>query len=96
MLHLIFQSPLQLPTLQRIGKGDAVLFLENSVTHLLKNASYSCALETQLAANALFVLRADIETRGINANELHRRIEVIDYTGWVDLSVQHQPIVSWF
>lgn len=96
MLHLIFQSPLEIATLQRIGNGDAVLFLENAVLCLLKNGAYYSLLTEMLATNSLFVLVSDIETRGIAAAELIETIEVIDYSDWVELTTQHQPVQSWF
>lgn len=96
MLHLIFQSPLETATLQRIGTGDTLLFLENAVTWLLKNSENSFDLSNLLATNGLFVLRNDIETRGIGIEELVSGIAVIDYSEWVTLTMQHQQIQSWF
>lgn len=96
MLHLIFQSPLETATLQRIGNGNAVLFLENAVFCLLQNAVYSSQLTQMLATNRLFVLISDIETRGIAAAELTKGIEAIDYSQWVTLTTQHDSIQSWF
>jgi tRNA 2-thiouridine synthesizing protein B len=96
MLHLIFQSPLQTATLQRVGNGDALLFLENAVTYLLKNAEKSSALSNRLATNRLFVLISDIETRGINVEELVPGIAVLDYAGWVTLTTEYQRTQSWF
>lgn len=96
MLHLIFQSPLQTATLQRIGNSDAVLFLENAVLCLLKKGIYNSQLTAMQATNRLFVLVSDIETRGIAVTELIAGIEVIDYAQWVELTTQQQPVQSWF
>lgn len=96
MLHLIFQSPLGTTTLQRIGNGDAVLFLESAVLCLLKNSVYRLQLTKLLTTNRLFVLVSDIETRGITTAELVEGIEVIDYSDWVTLTAQHHPVQSWF
>lgn len=96
MLHLVFQSPLELATLKRIGNGNAVLFLENAVLCLLKNSIYSSQLSEMLAANRLFVLISDMEMRGISPPELVAGIEIIDYPDWVALTRQHQPVQSWF
>lgn len=96
MLHLIFQSPLETATLQRIETGDAVLFLENAVLCLLKNSVYSLELSKILKSKHLFVLISDIEMRGIATEQLIAGIEVIDYAQWVELTTQHQPVQSWF
>lgn len=96
MLHLVFQSPLQDATLQRIGENNAVLFLENAVLCLLKNGVYHAQLTQLSAINCLFVLISDVETRGIIAEELIEGITVIDYSQWVVLTTQHQLVQSWF
>jgi tRNA 2-thiouridine synthesizing protein B len=96
MLHLIFQSPLQTATLQRIAEGDAVLFLESATLHLLKNSLQCSELQQLLTSNHLFVLISDIETRGISSAELMTGITVIDYAEWVNLTTEYQVIQSWF
>ena len=96
MLHLIFQSPLETATLARIGENDAVLFLENAVLSLLKQGSYASHLTALQTKNQLFVLIADIETRGISPDELIEGIQIIDYSAWVALTLQQRPIQSWF
>jgi tRNA 2-thiouridine synthesizing protein B len=96
MLHLIFQSPLKKETLQRIGKADAVLFLENATLQLLKNGVNHPNLNNLLASNPLFVLVSDMEMRGIDVAELIEGITVIDYAEWVALTTQYHPIQSWY
>ena len=39
MLHLIFQSPIELALLERIVSGDDVVFLENAVLRILAKGS---------------------------------------------------------
>ena len=96
MLHLIFQSPLQTATLQRIGNGDAVLFLENALFYLLQNTTLNADLQTLSGRTQLCVLDSDLETRGIAAEELSTGINVINYAGWVSLTTEHKTIQSWF
>ena len=45
MLHLIFQSPIEIAILERIDSGDDVVFLENSVLRILQNGSLSDILD---------------------------------------------------
>ena len=96
MLHLIYQSPLQAATLQRIAQNDAALFLENTTLHLLKNSTQSLEIKTLSLSAQLFVLMSDIETRGIHSAELIDGVNIIDYAGWVSLTTEHQTIQSWF
>ena len=95
MLHLIFQSPVELAILERIDSGDDVVFLENSVLRILQNGSLSETLTQLLTQNRLCVLADDIAVRGIASYELVNGIEVIDYSELVRLTVKHPVIQSW-
>ena len=95
MLHLIFQSPIDIAILERIDSGDEVVFLENSVLRILKKGSLSDTLMQLLGRNRLCVLADDIEARGIVANELVKGVDVIDYSELVSLTVKNPVIQSW-
>ncbi len=95
MLHLIFQSPIEMTVLGRIDSGDDVVFLENAVLRILKKGSLCSILTQLLTRNRLYVLVDDIEVRGIVVAELVNGIEVIDYSGMVDLTVKNPVIQSW-
>jgi len=95
MLHLIFQSPIEIAILERIDSGDDVVFLENSVLRILKNGSLNDTLIRLLNCNRLCVLADDIGVRGIVADELVNGIEVIDYSELVRLTVKNLVIQSW-
>ncbi|MDD1625745.1 MAG: sulfurtransferase complex subunit TusB [Methylococcaceae bacterium] len=95
MLHLIFQSPIDIAILERIDSGDDAVFLENSVLRILQKGSLSDTLTQLLKQNRLCVLADDIEVRGIVADELVNGIEVIDYSELVRLTVKNPVIQSW-
>ena len=96
MLHLIFQTPIEIAILERIDSGDDVLFLENAVLRILQNGQLGDNLTQLLKRSCLYVLRDDIELRGITSAELVKGIEVIDYAGFVALTVKNSLIQSWF
>jgi sulfur relay protein TusB/DsrH len=96
MLHLVFQSPIDIAILERIDSGDDVVFLENAVLRTLHKGSLSHTLTQLLKQNRLYVLVDDIEVRGIVADELVNGIEVIDYSELVRLTVKNPVIQSWF
>jgi len=95
MLHLIFQSPIEIAILDRIDSGDDVVFLENSVLRILQKGSLNDSLIQLLKQSRLYVLVDDIEIRGIEADELVNGIEVIDYPELVSLTVKNPLIQSW-
>jgi tRNA 2-thiouridine synthesizing protein B len=96
MLHLIFQTPIDIAILERIDSGDDVVFLENSVLRILKKGSLNDTLAKLLNRNRLCVLVNEIEVRGIAADELVNGIEIIDYSELVRLTVKNPVIQSWF
>ena len=96
MLHLIFQSPIDIAILERIDSGNDVVFLENSVLRILKKGSLNDTLAKLLNRNRLCVLVNEIEVRGIAADELVNGIEIIDYSELVRLTVKNPVIQSWF
>ena len=95
MLHLIFQSPIDMAILERIDSGDDVMFLENSVLRILQKGSLCDILTQMLKHNRLCVLGDDITVRGIPADELVHGIEVIDYADLLRLTVKNPVIQSW-
>jgi len=95
VLHLIFQSPIEVAILERIDSGDVVVFLENAVLRILQNGLLSGTLTQQLKRNRLCVLSDDIVVRGIAVDELVNGIEVIDYSELVELTVNNPVIQSW-
>ena len=95
MLHLIYQSPLESATLQRIAINDSVLFMENALFRLLKSKHYTNELEAMSKLHSLFVLAEEIEIRGIHPSELISGIKIIDYQDFVTLTLNHQLIQTW-
>lgn len=95
MLHLVFQSPIETAILERIEAGDVVVFLENAVLRVLRNGLLSESLTQLLSTNRLCVLSEDVIVRGIAADELVEGIDIIDYAGLVELTVNNRVIQSW-
>lgn len=95
MLHLISQSPIDKALLDRIDKGDDVVFVENAVLQILQKGHLSYLLTQLIKKNQLFVLADDILVRGITAKELVADVQVIDYSDFVDLTVKNKLIQSW-
>jgi tRNA 2-thiouridine synthesizing protein B len=95
MLHLVFQSPIETAILERIEAGDVVVFLENAVLRVLRNGLLNEPLTQRAGTNRLCVLSEDVAVRGIAADELVEGIDIIDYAGLVELTVDNRVIQSW-
>jgi len=95
MLHLVFQSPIELAILQRVKPDDVVVFLENSVLRILKQGALQPVLLPIIQTNRLCVMSDDIVVRGISVDELVLGIDVIDFDELVALTIQNAVIQSW-
>ncbi len=95
MLHLIAQSPIDSAILQRLGAGDDVLFLDKAVLNLLQKGQLNKTLTALLVQHQLYALANDLEVRGIIPEELLKGIIVVDYAGFVELSVKNSLIQTW-
>lgn len=94
MLHLIFELS-DTVVLQRLQNQAGVIFLNNSVNRLLKNSRFESALNALFLSTQCYVLNDDLALRGIGCELLLDNITPIDYTQFVQLTVNHSPIQTW-
>lgn len=96
MLHLIFQSSIDSALLQRIDRGDDVVFLENALFRMHKGASLRGEFQQMLKNRVyLYVLAGELETRGIKEDELLLGVEVIGFSGFVELTEKNKVVRTW-
>ncbi len=96
MLHLIFQSTFDRSLLDRLKSSDDVVFLENAIFCLIKGSVKSDELYKQPKRTInLYVLKCDLETRGVRRNELLFGVETIDYPELVKMTEKNRVIRTW-
>lgn len=95
MLHLIFKSSIDNAVLDRMADGDVAVFMESAVLGLMKNSKLADSFTCKLSSNRLCVLSEDMHVRGVQASEIVPGLEVIDYPGLVNLTVENPQIASW-
>lgn len=95
MLHLIAQTTVDDCVLQRIGHADVVVLIDAAVLRALCQGDRANALVTLLLRARCCVLQEHLTLYGIAMHELVSGIEVIDYSGLVNLTVAHTSIQSW-
>lgn len=94
ILHTVNKSPLSHNCLQQClascGKQDAVLLIEDGAygVRTLDQVSPPAGLK-------LFVLQADLDTRGIKG-DLDARITAISDQAFVTLVTEYDKVVSWY
>jgi len=91
MLHIINKSPFNSPALSQclrfVAPQDIILFIEDGVYAAIENNGLPDAITA-------YALKEDVYARGL-ADKLLGSIKVIDYAGFVDLTLAHHPIQTW-
>ena len=82
-LHIVNRSSALASCLETAATDDTVLLIEDAV--------YQAALPGN---RALLALQDDLKARGLEART-GKNISVVDYSGFVELVENHQPVVSW-
>lgn len=99
MLHTVNKSPFERNSLDsclRLAKkGSAILLIEDGVIAAMSGTAESSKLEGAMADHSVFVLGPDLQARGLDASKVIEGISVVDYGGFVDLTVEHGTVQSW-
>ena len=99
MLHIVNKSPFErnalASCLSHTSEGDAVLLIEDAVIGAVVGSQSATLLTSALTTKAVYVLGEDLTARGIEPSRLVQGLQVVDYSGFVDLTVQHDKNQSW-
>jgi len=98
MLHTVNKSPFERNSLdsclQHVGKGHAVLLIEDGIYAAVKGTAAAKQL-TEAGKNVeVYALQPDVDTRGMKGR-LMDGIKLVDYGGFVDLVAKHERVQSW-
>ena len=98
MLHTVNKSPFERNALKscldHCRNGDAVLLIEDGVIGALDNTEFTAMVKEKMGTVKVYALAADLEARGIGSRAL-AGIELVDYSGFVDLAAEHNPVQAW-
>jgi len=99
-LHTINKSPFSHATLasclQVCGTQDGILLLEDGVFGGLSSAPCAEELSTMIEAGVkVYALAGDVNARGLQ-EKLRSDILMTDYNGFVQLSIEHNCVQSWY
>ena len=98
MLHIINKSPFEKNSLQSCiscaKDGSAILLIEDGVYGVLNNSAVAEDVKNAMSSKTVYALEADVQARGI-ADKVLDGVQLIDYNGFVDLSVENDKIQSW-
>lgn len=82
--------------LARLGDHDILLFIENGVYSVMKTSASAVEIESWIHHDGIFALTPDLAARGISIDCLLTDIKTVDYSGFVRLAANHNPVQSWF
>lgn len=95
ILHLVNKSPYERPSLETCmayyQAGDAILLIEDGVYAAVSGGKAASGLQGLDVA----VLGPDLAARGIRQEKLIDGVKVVDYGGFVDLTVAKDKVQSW-
>lgn len=98
-LHTVNKSPFDRNAMENClnlaTKGSAVLLYEDGVYGAMKGTNKSVLVEKALSDVSVYVLDADLKARGIDVSKLIDGIKVVDYKGFVDLTVENDKVNAW-
>jgi tRNA 2-thiouridine synthesizing protein B len=99
MLHTVNKSPFERNALDscitHATAGSAILLIEDGVYAALKGTAFEEKMRQSMANHSLYVLGPDLQARGMSPEQVIDGISVVDYGGFVDLTVNHDKVQSW-
>ncbi|MDC9728484.1 MAG: sulfurtransferase complex subunit TusB [Methyloprofundus sp.] len=95
MLYLVFSKNHAGQALEFVTDGDAVLYMDSSTLSLLNQSDFSERLRKMADNVSFYALSSDLQLRGIAETELSECISVIDYSRFVELTLEHSVIKTW-
>ena len=97
ILHILNQSPYNNQSLEQClqlcSAGDSLIFIEDAV-YACNYLSADRLAQLSAQGNKLYLLKADVEARAINPQ--CPQFEIVDDSGFVDLTISHNCSQSWF
>jgi tRNA 2-thiouridine synthesizing protein B len=98
LLHTVNKSPFEknaLDSCLRVAKdGSSILFIEDGIYAVLGGTVYSDKVKEAMKSKKIYALGPDVNARGVQSKVMDG-VELIDYTGFVNLVTEHDSVQSW-
>ena len=69
--------------------------IEDGVYSAMSGGSKSSVIENAIGDLSFYVLGPDIKARGLSEDRLIDGIKVVDYKGFVELTVENDTVSAW-
>ena len=98
-LHTVNKSPFERDSLSSCirlaSKGHAILLIEDGVFGALTGTDHSDMVSGAMKDASVYVLGPDLAARGMSEDRVIDGIQVVDYSGFVELTAKHETCQSW-
>jgi tRNA 2-thiouridine synthesizing protein B len=98
MLHIVNKSPFQTSTLDtclRMAQpGSGLLLIEDGIYAATTGSAMESRLRDACTTLKVYALQPDMDARGVTT-KLIDGITLVDYSGFVDLTVEYKTSHSW-
>jgi len=99
ILHTVNKSPFEKSSLDsclRYAKsGGAVLLIEDGIYAALAGTAFEKAVATAMRELDFYCLAPDMKARGFSSSNMIDGIKLVDYAGFVDLTVEYEKVQAW-
>jgi len=99
ILHTVNKSPFDRNSLESCvrlaAKGGAVLMIEDGVYGAMKGTNKSDMVSNAMKDLTFYVLGPDLKARGVDEGKLINGVKVVDYNGFVNLTVENDKVQNW-
>jgi len=99
MLHTVNKSPFERRTLdsalRHAIKGSGILLIEDGVYAAFDGTVVADKVKAAMADHKIYVLGPDVSARGMSEDNVIDGVQVIDYSGFVDLVTEYDKVQSW-
>ena len=99
ILHTVNKSPFERDSLSSCirlaSKGCAILLIEDGVFGAMAGTDHSDMVAGAIKDASVYVLGPDLAARGMSEDRVIDGIQVVDYSGFVELTAKHDTCQSW-
>lgn len=99
ILHTVNKSPFERNALNsclgHAQDGSTVLMIEDGVYGAMAGTQMSATVSAALSKTKVCVLGPDLAARGIAENKVLAGVQIVDYSGFVDLVAENSTVQAW-
>ena len=98
-LHIVNKSPFEHSALRSclrlIKKGAGILLIEDGTYAALSGTPAAATLSNAMGDVSVYALRPDMRARGLDESRAIDGISLVDYDGFVELTIEYDKVNSW-